>query len=685
MTNKYRQHFESDFPCLVNLACKTNTAQSFCQELAAWAKPYACNDQYDRLHLMIRYNDREIDEFSTRTKLLVQTITLLRLILRKELPEDPYTKMLEDLLQMFRALVSTTKDTYDREDLKRDMMRWETGLDADVDTIRKENKRRIIECIISRLETRPTSHYFFNKDMSHADKAAIVSRWWETSAFHLAMAVRDPNTMNKYLGYTLSTDTMTLLETAKAKGMPFFVSPYYLSLLNINDTGYNDAAIRSYIIYSEELVQTYGTIRAWEREDTVCCNKPNAAGWLLPNEKNIHRRYPEVAILIPDSMGRACGGLCASCQRMYDFQSKRLNFELEALTPEKGWKEKLHDLLHYFEQDTQLRDILITGGDALMSQDSTLEYILEEVFQMALRKKNANKQRKEGEKYAEIVRVRLGSRLLAYLPQRITPELTKILRTFCAKAKEIGITQCYIQTHFQTPLEITPEARQAIERIIETGWTITNQLVYTVASSPRGHAARLRQELNQLGVFCYYTFSVKGFNENHAVFTPLARSLQEQYEEKSHGKLDKNMREALDELIKLEPAQRDIKEFLRQHDLPFLATDRSVLNLPGIGKSLTFKTIGITPEGRRILRFEHDTSRKHSPIIAQISDLYIVTNKSIYTYMKDLSEMGEDPARYASVWNYWQGVTEPRLSLYEYPPYEYEETKRVSNYRDCKL
>ena len=52
-----------------------------------------------------------------------------------------------------------------------------------------------------------------------------------------------------------------------------------------------------------------GNIRAWEREDIVEAGKPNAAGWLLPDGHNIHRRYPEVAILIPDTMGRACGGL----------------------------------------------------------------------------------------------------------------------------------------------------------------------------------------------------------------------------------------------------------------------------------------------------------------------------------------------------------------------------------------
>lgn len=96
-------------------------------------------------------------------------------------------------------------------------------------------------------------------------------------------------------------------------------------------------------------------------------------------------------------MGRACGGLCASCQRMYDFQSERLNFEFDALRPKESWDKKLRRLMSYFEEDTQLRDILITGGDALMSQNKTLKNILEAVYRMAARKRKANQERPEGE------------------------------------------------------------------------------------------------------------------------------------------------------------------------------------------------------------------------------------------------------------------------------------------------
>jgi lysine 2,3-aminomutase len=95
-------------------------------------------------------------------------------------------------------------------------------------------------------------------------------------------------------------------------------------------------------------------------------------------------------------------------------------------------------LLAYFKDDAQLRDILLTGGDALMSSDKSLKNILDEIYKMALQKQEENKKRPVHEKYAEIVRVRIGTRLPAYLPMRITPELANILAEFKEKASKIG-------------------------------------------------------------------------------------------------------------------------------------------------------------------------------------------------------------------------------------------------------
>ncbi|UVQ24205.1 KamA family protein [Bacteroides thetaiotaomicron] len=700
--SQLKQIYTQEMPGLVEMAAVSPTVEDFKAGLlrhldSCGVVNEVAEEAREQIRLLLQYDGQDVHELSTGQDISVQTIRLLYQFLTEKLENiEMPTDLFVELFQLFKRLQGESVPLPSPQRIKSRNDRWDTGLDEEVREMRDENKERMLHLLIQKIENRkskPSVRFHFEEGMSYEEKYQLVSKWWGDFRFHLSMAVKSPAELNRFLGNSLSSETMYLLNRARKKGMPFFATPYYLSLLNVTGYGYNDEAIRSYILYSPRLVETYGNIRAWEKEDIVEAGKPNAAGWLLPDGHNIHRRYPEVAILIPDTMGRACGGLCASCQRMYDFQSERLNFEFETLRPKESWDSKLRRLMTYFEQDTQLRDILITGGDALMSQNKTLRNILEAVYRMAVRKQRANLERPEGEKYAELQRVRLGSRLLAYLPMRINDELVDILREFKEKASPVGVKQFIIQTHFQTPLEVTPEAKEAIRKILSAGWIITNQLVYTVAASRRGHTTRLRQVLNSLGVVCYYTFSVKGFNENYAVFAPNSRSMQEQQEEKIYGQMTPEQAEELYKILETKVSAgineekpkedadtaKQIRRFMRKHHLPFLATDRSVLNLPAIGKSMTFQLVGLTEEGKRILRFEHDGTRHHSPIIDQMGQIYIVENKSLAAYLRQLSKMGEDPEDYASIWSYTKGETEPRFSLYEYPDFPFRITDKMSN------
>ena len=700
--SQLKQIYTQEMPELVEMAAVSPTVEDFKAGLlkhldSCGMVNEVAEEAREQIRLLLQYDGQDVHELSTGQDISVQTIRLLYQFLTEKLENiEMPTDLFLELFQLFKRLQGESVPLPSPQRIKSRNDRWDTGLDEEVREMRDENKERMLHLLIQKIENRkskPSVRFHFEEGMSYEEKYQLVSKWWGDFRFHLSMAVKSPAELNRFLGNSLSSETMYLLNRARKKGMPFFATPYYLSLLNVTGYGYNDEAIRSYILYSPRLVETYGNIRAWEKEDIVEAGKPNAAGWLLPDGHNIHRRYPEVAILIPDTMGRACGGLCASCQRMYDFQSERLNFEFETLRPKESWDSKLRRLMTYFEQDTQLRDILITGGDALMSQNKTLRNILEAVYRMAVRKQRANLERPEGEKYAELQRVRLGSRLLAYLPMRINDELVDILREFKEKASADGVKQFIIQTHFQTPLEVTPEAKEAIRKILSAGWIITNQLVYSVAASRRGHTTRLRQVLNSLGVVCYYTFSVKGFNENYAVFAPNSRSMQEQQEEKIYGQMTPEQAEELYKILETKVSAgineekpkedadtaKQIRRFMRKHHLPFLATDRSVLNLPAIGKSMTFQLVGLTEEGKRILRFEHDGTRHHSPIIDQMGQIYIVENKSLAAYLRQLSKMGEDPEDYASIWSYTKGETEPRFSLYEYPDFPFRITDKMSN------
>ena len=682
--HEVRLLFENKFPELLAGAVDSPDEASFRQKIDAYLSDASWNAEGVRVvRRLLEYDGRVIHELSVGEDVKVETLALLWRFLSGRIGEDEISPDFAlELYHQFSRLHDGPSGVPEKEDVLRWMRRWPDGLNEQVRAIREANKERIMALLVRKIEHRPASsgRYVFPEGCSEAEKLGWVSRWWGEARFHLSMAVKSATELNRMLDGTLSGETLRIYQQAQEKGIPVFVTPYYLSLLNPTGKGYDDAAIRSYVIYSSRLVETFGGIRAWEREDIVEEGKPNVAGWLLPGGHNIHRRYPEVAILIPDTMGRACGGLCASCQRMYDFQSRRLNFELEKLKPKENWNTRLRKLMDYFEHDTQIRDILITGGDALMSRNATLRNILDAVCKMAVRKRQANLSRPDGEKYAELQRVRLGTRLPVYLPMRVDDELLDILRDFRQKAVEAGITQLFVQTHFQSPLEVTPESREAIRRILSTGWAVTNQLVYNVAASRRGHTAKLRKVLNSLGVICYYTFTVKGFEENYEVFAPNARSLQESAEEKAWGRLapeaEHDFLESLDGAPNKAVA---VPQFCAAHDVPFLATDRSVLNLPGIGKSMSFALVGVDAKGRRILRFDHDRTRRHSPIIDRVHEVYIRENKPVYRYLLQLQDMGEDMGEYETLWAYTEGETERRFPFFEYPVPDFSVTSRYTN------
>ena len=123
----------------------------------------------------------------------------------------------------------------------------------------------------------------------------------------------------------------------------------------------------------------------------------------------------------------------------------------------------------------------------------------------------------------------------------------------------------------------------------------------------------------------------------------------------------------------------NIRKMLQEEGLLFMYTDLNILNLPGVGKSLTFRVIGITRYGRRILEFDHDSTRTHSPIINKMGKVVIIESKPISEYLEHLREMGEDISEYESIWGYSLGETEPRMSVYEYPDYDFKVTEELTN------
>lgn len=640
--------FQNSFPDLVFKA-RNSDFLSFKELLSEMVSPHRGSIAAETIQEFLTFDGKTVHELSTDTPIMIHTVSCLFDFLGGRLPEGSNLDAFRDFYCQLSMLDGQKNDVPDKETVRDWMGRWPSGQDQEIMRCREENRLRIQHHLVQKISSQKSSHsrYRFPEGMSGEDKLILVKKWWHDYRFHISQAARSQKELASLLGEKICNESYrVLLKRAASKGMPFFVTPYYASLLDASQLRFDDYALRSYVLYSQDLVDAFGNIRAWEKEDITRAGEPNAAGWIVPDPHNIHRRYPDVAILIPDTLGRSCGGLCASCQRMYDFQNKHLNFDFHELLPSESWPNKLRRLMDYFENDTQIRDILITGGDALMSRNESLFKILKAVIEMAERKRRANRSRPDGEKYAEIQRIRLGTRLPVYLPMRIDDNLVKLLREAKEAGEKAGISQFIIQTHFQTPLEMTPESKEALRLLRSAGWRISNQLVFNVSASRRGHTAKLRKTLKEAGVDCYYTFTVKGFEENRNVYAPNCRSVQESQEEKIWNE----------------------------------TTGRNVLNLPAIGKSMSFHVVGITLEGHRILRFDHDHTRFHSPVISRIGQVFIMENKSVAAYLRQLESLGEMVEEYASIWSYTRGETEKRSPIFEYPDFRFRITSRLTNF-----
>jgi lysine 2,3-aminomutase len=216
-----------------------------------------------------------------------------------------------------------------------------------------------------------------------------------------------------------------------------------------------------------------------------------------------------------------------------------------------------------------------------------------------------------------VVRIRIGTRTLVTLPQRITETLVRTITRF----HEPGRREVLIITHFEHPTEITPEAMHAVQLFRQFGVGVYNQLVFTFFNSRKFEAVTLRQQLRLIGVTPYYTFNTKGKEETDDYRVPIARLLQEQQEE-----------------ARLFPGT--------------VRTDEIVFNVPRLGKNYlragqNRDMIAILPDGRRVYEF-HPWEKKLA-----LMDTYVYTDVSIYQYLKRLQRDGEQISEYNSIWYYY--------------------------------
>jgi lysine 2,3-aminomutase len=206
-----------------------------------------------------------------------------------------------------------------------------------------------------------------------------------------------------------------------ARRYPMRISPYYLSL--IEEPG--DPLWRQCVPDEREL------------SDPTALADPLDEVRLSPTPAVVHR-YPDRVLLLA---GGDCATYCRFCTRKRKLGCSSM----------KVSEMDLYAGLDYIAGHTEVRDVLLSGGDPLLLEDDQLEAIL-----LRLRA------------IPHVEMVRIGSRLPVTLPERITANLCKLLRRF---------PPLYLNTHFNHPRELTPQAAAACTRLADAGVVLGNQTV----------------------------------------------------------------------------------------------------------------------------------------------------------------------------------------------------------------
>ncbi len=207
---------------------------------------------------------------------------------------------------------------------------------------------------------------------------------------------------------------------------PMAISPYYASLIDPDDP---ECPVRLQAVpQSAELQKS-----SWELEDPLCEDQDS------PSEEScITHRYPDRVLFL---ISNRCGMYCRHCTRKRRVGNREHDYSEKAI----------REGIEYIRTHHEVRDVLLSGGDALLVSDERLDWLLGELFSIP---------------HVEIVR--LGTRAPVTLPQRITPELCEILGKY---------PSVWLNTHFNHPKEITPEAKKAMNMLACAGIPLGNQSV----------------------------------------------------------------------------------------------------------------------------------------------------------------------------------------------------------------
>lgn len=249
----------------------------------------------------------------------------------------------------------------------------------------------------------------------------VTDEQWNDWKWQVKNRVETLDELKKYVKLT-EEEEEGIRESLKTLRMA--ITPYYLSLIDQNDP---------YDPIRRQCIPTI-TETHISKADLV---DPLSEDEDSPVQGLTHRYPDRVLFLITDM----CSMYCRHCTR------RRFAGQHDCQSP----ADRIQQGIDYIARTPQVRDVLLSGGDALMVNDNMLESII---------------QRLRAIPHVEIIR--LGTRTPVVCPQRITDNLCNMLKKY---------HPIWVNTHFNHPHEITPESSAACERLANAGIPLGNQSV----------------------------------------------------------------------------------------------------------------------------------------------------------------------------------------------------------------
>jgi lysine 2,3-aminomutase len=249
----------------------------------------------------------------------------------------------------------------------------------------------------------------------------VLDSDWQDWRWQVRNRIKNVDDLDKYIKLTEEerNDITSVLSKFRMA-----ITPYYLTLINTDDP---NCPIRKQAIPSVyEMVVGENDMLDPLAEDT---DSP------VPG---LTHRYPDRVLFLITDM---CSMYCRHCTR------RRFAGQKDQKMPQ----DRIDLAIEYIRQNEEIRDVLLSGGDALLVSDEILEDIIKRLREI---------------EHVEIIR--LGTRTPVVLPQRITQEFVDMLKKY---------HPIWLNTHFNHYDEITMESKAAIDRLANAGVPLGNQSV----------------------------------------------------------------------------------------------------------------------------------------------------------------------------------------------------------------